>query len=41
MAAITHNHVDYQARIDFVQTVLQEQFGLKVTTPMPSRAIQS
>ncbi|OBT60802.1 hypothetical protein VE03_09897 [Pseudogymnoascus sp. 23342-1-I1] len=28
MAAITHNHFNYQARIDFIQTALQ-QFGLE------------
>ncbi|KFY73301.1 hypothetical protein V499_06594 [Pseudogymnoascus sp. VKM F-103] len=29
MATISHNHVKYQARLDFIQAVLQERFGLK------------
>ncbi|OBT41101.1 hypothetical protein VE00_09325 [Pseudogymnoascus sp. WSF 3629] len=29
MTTVSHNHVNYQARLDFVQTVLQERFGLK------------
>ncbi|OBT74016.1 hypothetical protein VF21_06022 [Pseudogymnoascus sp. 05NY08] len=29
MASISHKHVNYQARLDFIQTVLQERFGLK------------
>ncbi|OBT53861.1 hypothetical protein VE04_06561 [Pseudogymnoascus sp. 24MN13] len=29
MATISHNHVNYQARLDLIQAVLQEPFGLK------------